>query len=364
MGKNWFEKSGPFEDVTWPKLHRVPTFAPDEPVYIIGEAGSSWRAGDPDHDMAMAMALIDVAAEAGCDAVKFQVFRPETTYAPNAGSYRGKNVSALFADLAMPYEMIPLLAARAAERNIAFMATPFSVRDAEAVDPYVAVHKIASYELNHRRLLERIARTGKPVILSTGAAEFSEILSALDLLRGAGVRTICILQCTAQYPAACDALHLRVIPTFARLGVAAGLSDHSLDPLVGPLGAVALGARCVEKHFTLSRRLPGPDHAHALEPDELRRMVNGIRAMESALGSAGKRFLPEEYELRCFAVRRLQSTRDIARGERLVEGENFDALRPGQNRQGGSPMRVHEVAGRAAARDIHAGDGIEMEDLA
>ncbi len=348
----------------------TPTFGSDRPVYVIGEAGSNFRMGTRARDLKMGRTLIDVAVEAKCDAVKFQTYRPETVYAPNAGtsdyltaSGNPEDIHAIFADLAMPYEMVGELAAYARERGIDFMSSPFSVRDAEAVDPYVAVHKIASYEVNHRRLLEWIGRTGKPVVISTGAANLDEIGAALDLLRRSGAGPLCVMQCTAQYPAGLEALNLRTIPTLAqRFSVAVGLSDHSTDPLAGPVGAVALGARCIEKHYTLSKRLPGPDHSFALEPDELSAMVRGIRAMEQALGSADKGVHAAERELRTYAVRALQATRDIRAGEPLVEGGNFDILRPGKNRPGLNPMRIDELAGRHATRDIPAGDGIREGD--
>jgi N-acetylneuraminate synthase len=344
----------------------TPRFRPEDPVFVIGEAGSNWRMGSPPRDLKMARALIDVAAEAGCDAVKFQTYRAETVYAPGAGSSdyltssgNPEDIHAIFRDLAMPYEMVGELAAYAREKQIAFMSSPFSVRDAEAVDPFVEVHKIASYEVNHRRLLEFVARTGKAVVISTGAAELPEIEQALALLRGSGAGPLCVMQCTAQYPAGLEALHLHVLPTLAaRFGVAVGLSDHSLDPITGPVGAVALGARCIEKHYTLSKQLPGPDHQFALEPGELRQMVDAIRGMERALGSATKEVRGNERELRGYAVRALQALRPIRAGEPLVEGENFDILRPGRNRAGMNPMRIDELAGKRATRDIPAGDGI------
>ena len=349
-----------------------PTFAADQPVYIIGEAGSNWRMGTPSRDRQMARALVDVAVETGCDAVKFQTYRPDTLYAPGAGTSdylsdggHREDIHALLADLAMPYEMLGELRDYAHGRGIHFMSSPFSVADARAVDPFVEVHKIASYEANHLRLLQFVARTGKPVVISTGASELGEIGAALEVLRGEGAGPLCVMQCTAKYPAGLDALNLRALGTLAsRFKVAVGLSDHSTDPITGPVGAVALGARCIEKHYTLSKRLPGPDHVFALEPGELGAMVRGIRAMEQALGTGEKRVQAVEQELRSYAVRAIQARREIRKGEVLVEGEHFDLLRPGKNRPGMSPMRVDEVGGKRATRDIPAGDGIREGDFA
>jgi N-acetylneuraminate synthase len=320
----------------------------------------------------MARALIDVAADAGSDAVKFQTYRPETEYVENAGtsdylSEAGirESIRDIFADLAMPYEMLPELAAYARERGIEFMSTPFSLADAAAVDPHVRVQKIASYEISHVRLIEFAARTGKPTLMSTGASDEADIAWALETFHAAGGKDVCLMQCTARYPAPLEALNVSVIPRLAeRFGVPVGLSDHSRDPLTGPTTAVALGARAIEKHFTLHNRLPGPDHAFAVTPDELARMVEAIRKTERALGPGVKAVLPAEQELRAYARRALQATRPVARGETLREGVNFDILRPGKQTPGLHPRRIPDVEGRRAARDIPLGDGIQESDVA
>jgi N-acetylneuraminate synthase len=347
------------------------TFADDQPVFIIGEAGSNWRMGTPARDMKMAKALIDVAAETGCDAVKFQTYRAETVYAPNAGrteylinSGNAEDIFDIFRDLSMPYEMLGELAAHSRQRKIEFMSSPFSVTDAKAVDPHVTVHKVASYEVNHRRLLEYVASTGKPLVLSTGAAELSEIGAALELLRANKSGPVCLLQCTAKYPAGLGDLNLRAIRTLReQFKVPVGFSDHSEDPIVGPTAAVALGARVVEKHYTLAKGLPGPDHTFAVEPDQLADMVRCIRGAEAARGDGKKVVQGAERELRAYAVRALQTLRAVKRGEAFVEGQNFDILRPGINRPGINPMRVTEVAGKKAARDLAAGEGIGETDF-
>ena len=218
-------------------------------VFIIAEAGSNWRMGTPKRDMAMARALIDVAVEAKADAVKFQTYRPETVYVSNAGSsdYLSKagikeDIAEIFSDLAMPYEMISELAAYCGKSGIQFMSTPFSAADFAAVDPFVTVHKIASYEISHLRLIELAARSGKPLIMSTGASVEDDIDWAIQTFRANGGTELALLQCTASYPAPMDSLNLRVIPWLAqRFGVFSGLSDHSRDPTIGPVAAVALG---------------------------------------------------------------------------------------------------------------------------
>ncbi|UCH77952.1 MAG: N-acetylneuraminate synthase family protein [Candidatus Coatesbacteria bacterium] len=347
-------------------------FGFDRPVFVVGEAGSNWRAGEVGGDEARARELIDVAAAAGCDAVKFQVFRAATIYAPGAGEsdYLAEagireDIIDILAGLEMPYEMIAGLAARASDRGLQFMATAFSVADARAVDPYVNLHKTASYELNHLRLLEYLAATGKPVLMSTGAATYADIQRAVDLFRTSSAAPLALLQCTAAYPAPPEAANLRAIPTLEEMfGVPVGLSDHSADPVAAPAAAVALGARVVEKHFTLDRTLPGPDHAYAVEPDELAAMVRAIRLVEKMRGTGEKEVQPAEEELFDYSLRAIQATRDIAKGETLEEGVNVDILRPGKNKKGMNPFEIDRVSGRRAARDVAAGDGIQEEDLA
>jgi sialic acid synthase SpsE/RimJ/RimL family protein N-acetyltransferase len=348
----------------------VPSFMPDGSVYVIAEAGSNWRMGTPKRDREMARALIDVAVLAGANAVKFQTYRPESVYVENAGSsdYLSENgisesIRDIFTDLAMPYDLIGELAEYSRQQGIDFMSTPFSRADFEAVDPYVAIHKIASYEISHVRLLELAARSGKPLILSTGASTEADIAWAVNTFYANGGTRLCLLQCTAKYPAPLDSLNLNTIPWLKRrFGVPAGLSDHSRDPVFGPLAAVALGAQVIEKHYTLDNRLPGPDHPFALTPDELTRMVQAIRAAEQVTGTGIKEILPAEAELSTYARRGVQAIRPIAKGERLLEDENIAILRPGKQRLGLHPRFMDALNGRPAQRDIPLGDGIFAED--
>ena len=341
-------------------------------VHVIAEAGSNWRMGAPKRDLAMAKALIDVAIEAGADAVKFQTYRPETVYVANAGqsAYLSDagikdDIRDIFADLAMPYEMVPELAAYCRRGGIAFMSSPFSPDDFAAIDPHVGAHKIASYEISHLRLIECAARSGKPLVLSTGASVEDDIAWAVDTFRANGGKDICLLQCTAKYPAPVSSLNLLTIPWLQRrFGVAAGLSDHSRAPTLAPVMAVALGARVIEKHYTLDNRLPGPDHSFALLPDELKRLVSEVRMAEQALGDGVKRVQAAEEELAAYARRGLQATRAIAPGETLRENENFAILRPGQQTLGAHPRHLARFAGRKARRAIKAGEGLRLDDAA
>jgi N-acetylneuraminate synthase len=339
-------------------------------IFIIAEAGSNWRCGTPARDIKMAKSLIDVAVEAGADVVKFQTYKPETVYVPNAGdsdylSEAGikESITEIFKDLSMPYEIIPQLAEYCQKQNIQFMSTPFSIADAKAVDPYVKIHKIASYEISHIRLIEFVAKTGKPVILSTGGATYEDIDWAINHFYKNGGKEISLMQCTAKYPAPLSTLNLTVIPDLiSRFNVPVGLSDHSRDPIIGPIGAVALGATIIEKHFTLHNKLPGPDHSFAITPDELKQMVKAIRQIEEALGSEKKDVQPQERELREYAQRSIQAIKEIKKGDVLSEGKSIDTLRPGKQRHGLHPKYLAEIEGKRATRNIALGNGIQEND--
>jgi sialic acid synthase SpsE len=344
-------------------------FAPDT-VFIIAEAGSNWRMGTPQRDRKMALALIDAAADAGCDAVKFQTYRARSTYVPNAGSSDyladagiDESIIDLFRDLEMPYELIPEFAAHCADRGVEFMSTAFSLEDLAAVDPHVQTHKVASFEISDVSLLEAIARTGKPVVLSTGASRLDDIEIALDVLRGNGAGPVCLLQCTSCYPAPPSSLNLAVIPELAsRFGVPVGLSDHSEDPVTAPVAAVALGAVVIEKHFTLHRALPGPDHAFGVTPDELAHLVRSVRLAAAMRGRPEKAIGNVEEELHDFARRTVQAIAPISRSDVLEEGVNVAALRPGKQRSGIHPRELKTLVGGRATRDIEIGDGVQAGD--
>jgi len=345
---------------------------PESNVFVIAEAGSNWRMGTAARDMKMARALIDAAAEAGADAVKFQTYRADTVYVQNAGtsdylSQSGirESIIDIFKDLSMPYEMIAPLAAYCAKRKIAFMSSAFSEDDFKAVDPYVSVHKIASYEITHSRLLALAAKSKKLLVLSTGASEYTDIDWAISHFRAHGGKKLSLMQCTARYPAPLSALNLLTIPELARrYGVPVGLSDHSRDPIIGPVAAVALGATLIEKHYTLDNRLPGPDHAFAITAEELTAMIHAIRECEKTRGDGVKRVLPDEVELRHYAQRAIQTTRPISKGETFREGANVAILRPGKRPQGIHPKFMEKIEGRRATRSIPAGDGVRAGDYA
>ena len=340
-------------------------------VFIIAEAGSNWKAGSAAQDLARAKALIDAACSAGADAVKFQTFRAETVYVANAGSsdYLSKNgirrpIQDIFKEMAMPYAMLPKLAAYCRKKKIEFMSSFFSAEDFKAVDPHVRRHKIASYEISHPGLLALAATSKKSLILSTGASTLEDIDWAVNTFRKKGGRRLMLMQCTAKYPAPLSALNLNAMVELKnRYKVSVGLSDHSAHAIVPAVAAVALGAEAVEKHFTLNRKLKGPDHAFAIEPKELEAMVRAIRNCQEALGDGKKRVLPEEKELRDYAQRAVQAVRRISKGDVFAEGKNIAVLRPGKQLKGLHPQFLGRIEGARAKRDIPPGRGILAKDF-
>jgi N-acetylneuraminate synthase len=339
-------------------------------VFVIAEAGSNWRLGTPERDIKMAKSLIDVASDSDADAVKFQTYRSKTVYVPNAGSveYLSKkgitqSITKIFDDLSMPYEMIPELSEYCLSKNIEFMSTPFSIDDAKVIDPYVNRHKIASSEITHSRLIEFLAKTGKPVIFSTGAADMNDIQWAIEHFRKHGGEQISLLQTTMQYPAPLENLNLlAMLDLKNKFDVPIGFSDHSIEPMIGPIVATAFGATIIEKHFTLNKKLPGPDNSFALEPNDLKNMVVAIRNSKKCLGNNKKFILNDENYYRDFSQRSIQCISEIKKGDIFIEGQNIDILRSGSQRKGLHPKFLELIDGEASLRDISIGDGIMDDD--
>jgi len=338
-------------------------------IFVIAEAGSNWKKGSYQEDVKRAKELINVAVLAGADAIKFQTYNPKTVYVPNAGKSKyliksgiDKNVFEIFQEYSMSYKMLKELAKICKKKKIIFMSTPFSVEDAKEVNKYTKIHKVAAFEINHIRLLEYLATTKKPIILSTGASNFSDIDFAIKLLKKKGVKRICLLQTTSKYPAPINSLNLKVIDQLKkRYQVSVGLSDHSTNPVLAPILAIGLGATIIEKHFTLNKKLKGPDHSFALNPKELSIMIKTIREAEKALGDGKKNILMEEKELREFATRSIQATKDIVKGEKFQEGVNIDILRSGCKKRGEDARYLKKVIGKKSNRKIKIGEGVFLK---
>jgi len=333
-----------------------------QPCYVIAEAGSNHNG-----QFELAVRLIDVAAEAGADAVKFQVFKAHRLYPRNAGISGYLNDPTPIFDviraMEIPDDWIPRLAAHCGERRLDFLASAFDEESTDLIAPYVPAFKVASYEMTHLPLVRHTALKGKPVIISTGTANLDEVGDTVRAFVDTGNRDLVLMQCTAAYPAPLNALHLRAIGTLReRFGVPVGLSDHSSDPVLAPILAVACGASVVEKHFTLDRGMAGPDHRFAIEPEELALMIRRIRDAEEALGSPEKRTSAIEAELRAFARRSLFTRGEIRAGE-LLNPLNVVVLRNGAHAGGLSPDQLSIVLGKRALRDLAEDSLLRMEDL-
>ncbi len=349
------------------QIKRVP-----QQVFIIAEIGSNWIVGSRKKNREMAKKLVEVAKDSGCDAVKFQVYKAHETYAKGSGksSYLMKSgidqeIETLLQEHEVDFDDIAYLYDTSLDLGLEFMASSFSESTFKAIDPYVRRHKIASYEISDPVLLDLVAASKKPIILSTGASTLSHIGWALGRLRKAGAHEdITLLQCTASYPAPEDESNIAVLETLqACFGVKVGLSDHSKDPCIAPILAIGRGATVIEKHITISKALPGPDHAFALEPNELQLMVSACRTAEKMIGDGQKNIQPSENELYSFAQRGLQTTCEVNTGEILRLGENMLFLRPGSQKKGAHPYFLSEIEGKKAKHHLAIGNGVMPEDV-
>jgi pseudaminic acid synthase len=316
-----------------------------------------------------AIDLVRAAAQAGADAVKLQTYRADTItldvdneyFRIDTGSvWDGRNLHALYDEAHTPWEWHEPLRDEALRHGLTWFSSPF---DGSAVDLLESLdapaYKIASFELVDIGLIERVARTGKPVIMSTGMATLAEIDEAVQAARNAGARDIALLKCTSAYPAPPDEANLATIAHLAEAyGVPVGLSDHTLGTAV-PVAAVAVGAALIEKHLTLRRADGGPDSGFSLEPHEFAEMVSQVRVAERALGAVTYSPTPAEARARDFR-RSLFVVQDIAAGERLTE-TNVRSVRPGH---GLHTRHLPEVIGRTAARAAARGTPLTWDLIA
>ena len=328
---------------------------------IIAEAGVNHNG-----DMDLACQLIDIAADAGADLVKFQTFRADDLVTPTASTadYQKENGNGAVSQYEMlkPLELSraqhKLLKAHCEARHIGFFSTGFDIESVDLlVDLGQQCFKIPSGEITNLPYLQHIGRYKKKVILSTGMATMGEIEAAIDILEEAGTSRehITVLHCTTAYPAQMIEVNLRAMQTIHHaFGVAVGYSDHTLGIEVA-IAAVALGASVIEKHFTLDKHLPGPDHKASLEPDELKAMVRAIRHIEIALGDGIKRPTPNEQKNKKIARKSLVASRSIQLGE-VFSARNITTKRPSE---GVSPMRWNEIMGKQATRDYAKNEFIE-----
>lgn len=337
-----------------------------KPTFIIAEAGANFRISeDSEINFKQALNLIDIASDAKADAVKFQIYRAEKMYNKlHSGNinYLGKEekVYEVINKLEVPYEWLPKLKRYCDNKGIIFLATPFDEGSADELDNIgVPAFKIASYTITHFSLLDHIAKKRKPIILSTGGSNLEEIKEALAVIYATGNREVIVMQCTASYPAPIETLNLKAIPFLKKeLGIPIGLSDHSREPFIGSLGAIALGANCYEVHYTTDNELDGPDHGFAILPEELKAVVEKIRGMEKALG-IGKKIMQElERVTTHFCRRSIYIKKDIQKGE-IFTKDNLHIVRCGEDKGGLHPKYFKEILGRKANRAIFIDTAIE-----
>lgn len=338
---------------------------PGHPTYVIAEAGSNHN-----RDLGTAKRLIEVAAEAAADAVKFQTYTAEGLYARSTPTMtyleedsllrERESVWELIKRVEMPWEWHDELAAHASDVGIHFLSTPFeeaAVDELERVG--VPAYKIASYEVNHLPLIEHVAATGKPVLISTAMASLGDIERALEVVAAAGGHEVLVMHCAVNYPPRFEDLNLRAIETLAQaFQIPVGWSDHTLGHTADVV-AVALGACAIEKHFTLDRDQDGPDHGFALEPRELGDMVKAIRESEASLGTPIKHATDAEAELFRLGRRSLVAARAVPAGEHITR-EDIAVKRPGY---GIAVDLIDVVVGRRAARDVDFDQVLTWDDL-
>jgi pseudaminic acid synthase len=332
---------------------------PGYPVFIVAELS-----GNHLQDFDLAVRTIKAMKESGADAVKVQTYTADTITIDSDQEYfrikhgtiwDGKTLYRLYQEAFTPWDWQPKLKDLAEKLGLVFFSTPF---DKTAVDFLenlrVPVHKIASFEINDIPLVEYAASKGKPMILSTGIATLDDIREAVDACRRAGNDRIALLKCTSAYPAPLEEVNLRTLPDMAeKFGTVVGISDHTLGISV-PIASVALGAKIIEKHFILDRKLGGPDAAFSLKPAEFAQMVRAVREVETALGTVTYELSKKVRQSRVFA-RSLFAVKDIRAGELFTE-ENVRSIRPGY---GLAPKHLSRVLGRKAKSDIKRGTPLD-----
>jgi len=335
-----------------------------KPCFIIAEAGVNHNG-----DIKLARKLIDVAVRASADAIKFQTFKAEelVTEAAEKAAYQKETTGSkesqfeMLKKLELSEKDFRQLFNYAQKKGIIPLSTPFDKWSVDFLDELgVPAFKIGSGEITNLPLLQHIAGKRKPVILSTGMSTLEDVTEAITVLQEKGTGEIALLHCVSCYPSRAEDTNLRAMETLrSAFNLPVGLSDHSVGIHI-PIAAVALGACIIEKHFTLDKNLPGPDHSASLEPDELKEMVEAIRDVEHALGDGIKRPTLSEEETRKAARRSLVARTNIPAGT-LITGEMLDIKRPGT---GLEPKQINLVIGKKAKKRIARGEVITQAKLA
>jgi len=319
----------------------------EELCFVIAEIGINHN-GKID----LAKQLIDVAKKSGVDAVKFQTFKTENLVT-------SENQLKLLKKVELGHEDFKELKRYCNKKKIIFLSTPHTEDAIDFLEPLVPAYKIGSGDLTNLPFLEKVAKKKKPIILSTGMANLKEIKEAVKTIKKAGNNKIILLHCTTSYPCPLEDVNLRAMLTLKKeFNLPVGYSDHTLGILV-PIMAVAMGAKVIEKHFTLDKNLPGPDHKASLEPKEFKEMVKAIRNTERALGSEVKKPTRGEEKMKKFARKSIIAKTNIPKGEKIKK-DMLIIKRPGI---GIEPKYINKVIGKIARREIKKGSLIKFKDL-
>jgi N,N'-diacetyllegionaminate synthase len=340
------------------------TIGDGHPCFVIAEAGVNHNG-----DVELAHRLVDVAADAGADAVKFQTFDPERLVSPLArkAEYQIANTGSsesqlqMLRRLVLPQEALASLAAHAAERGLIFLSTPFDEASADVLEGLgMPAFKVPSGEVTNHLLVAHVAAKGKPVLMSTGMSTLAEVAEAVQVVRENGDPPLALFHCVTSYPAVAADCNLRAMGAMrTAFGVPVGWSDHT-EGIQVSLAAVAAGAKLLEKHLTLDRGLPGPDHLASLEPGELAALIKALREIESALGDGVKRPAASELANAAVARRSLHASRRLPAGH-VLAATDLVALRPGT---GLSPAQRNHVVGRRLRVDVEQGEMLSEDKLA
>jgi len=349
---------------------------PSDEVQIISEIGINH-----DGSLEKALEMIQVSADCGADFCKFQLFKADEMYQEDAGAYStGSGSTDDIHDLVEKHQLrkewIPRLIEECDEHEVRFLTT---VCDLVSLDEILELNpellKVASYEIHYHQLFERLEDLGIPIIFSTAGATIGDVDEALKAY-GEPSNT-CIMQCNGKYPADRDMVNMNVLKTFQHAFPEAsiGFSDHTEDPVEAPVAATALGAQVIEKHFTLDKTAPGPDHGFAIEPEGLDALVDAVREAEEKraegdsfdldpviLGTSRKDTHEKEQELRDYAYRSLYADADIGKGETFTEN-NVAVYRAGELPKGMHPCRLSSLTGQSAPREIEQGTPLTLETL-
>ena len=335
----------------------------NEPCFIVAEAGVNHNG-----DIEIAQRLIDAAVEAGADAIKFQTFNADLLVTPHAQKARYQKKSTptsesqyqMLKRLELSPHTFKKLSDYANMKKIIFFSSPFDLKSVDILDRIeVPLYKIPSGEITNLPLLTYIAKKGKPIILSTGMATFEEIDEAIDIIKNEGVADIILLYCVTSYPAKIESLDLTIISSLReRYHLPVGFSDHTTG-IVAAIAARALNACVIEKHFTLDRKMSGPDHQASIDPKGLKKLVIAIREVESALGNGMKKISKEESEIKSITRKSLVAAIDIPAGTSISESM-IDLKRPGT---GLAPKNKDMIIGKKSNRSIKKNELFDWDML-